>query len=98
MTNGGFIGALLYSFSTMIISGIGSLIMSIFLIIITLYLFFSETMVSLYRQKKSEKKIVNQKRQEANKTKVFETKPIEDSQKTNVQKEVKEDLPFEDPF
>ena len=107
--NGGLIGVFLFSFSAMITSGIGALIVAIILVIISTSVLATGTGVGLYKgllKKRSldlkkirsdEEKRVDYKRLEVTTREDFVEK--EESEEEIEKKESKkEDLPFEDPF
>lgn len=98
-TNGGLIGVFMYSFTAMIFSGIGALILSIALLVISASIMISGTTIGLYRdlikRKKLDLKAKEIKDDKETDIAQFETKediePPEEPKKTEI-------LPFDDPF
>lgn len=102
-TNGGLIGVFMYSFVAMIASGIGAIILSITMLIISASLLITGTAIGLYKDLAKRKKLdLRDKEIKENKDsniKQFESEI--DELKVEPRKEVKEkidSLPFDDPF
>lgn len=95
-TNGGFVGAFLYSFFAMIVSGIGSLIISIAMLIISISILITGTSIGLYKQILNKKKISLQ-RKEIKEDQDADIKNIAINKENNEKKE-SDPFPFDDPY
>lgn len=110
-TNGGLIGVFLYSFVSMVSSGVGAMVVSIGLLIISLSIIFTGSSIGLYKyivnkRKKDlkNKEIKNNKNDDIDQFKVPEdnNNKVYKEEKSNPEKLVEEKnidaLPFDDPF
>ena len=95
-TNGGFIGAFLYSFFAMIFSGIGAFIMSILMLIISISILITGTSIGFYKQIMNKKRITLQ-RKEIKEDKDSDIKNITIN-KENDEKKESDLFPFDDPY
>lgn len=95
-TNGGIVGAFLYSFFAMIFSGIGALIIAIIMLVVSISILLTGTSVGLYRQMINKKKITLERKE------VKEDKNADISEITKEvpidEKEEEELFPFDDPY
>ena len=92
-TNGGVIGAFMYSMFAMITSGIGAFIFSIILLILSISLLVSGSLIGLYKDLLKKKKMDTQKIEDdkENKTNISNI----DTTTENKEDEI---FPFDDPF
>ena len=92
-TNGGVIGAFMYSMFAMIASGIGAFIFSIILLILSISLLVSGSLIGLYKDLLKKKKMDTQKIEDdkENKTNISNI----DTTTENKEDEI---FPFDDPF
>lgn len=106
-TNGGLIGAFMYSFFAMILSGIGALIASIFMIFIAISYIITGSSVGFYKnirksKIKNVKEVVLNKNRVNNNLKLVKknTDKKENTQQIEIAKKEKnnEFLPLDDPF
>lgn len=102
-TNGGLIGVFLYSFVAMIASGIGAIIVSITMLIVSASLLITGTAVGLYKDLVKRKKLDLRDKEIKNdkdsNIKQFESEAdiSEEVEKEEVKEKI-ESLPFDDPF
>ncbi|NQZ66122.1 MAG: hypothetical protein HRT99_02810 [Mycoplasmatales bacterium] len=110
-TNGGVIGVFLYSFISMISSGIGALIISIIMVILSISFVITGSSIGLYKDIVSKKKLgIRDKRKKQKKDSDSNQFNLEEDKKNNfesgLQNIPKEDentknvdsFPFDDPF
>ena len=96
-TNGGIIGAFLYSFFAMIFSGIGAFIIAILMLVFSISILITGTSIGLYKQVINKKKITLQ-RKEIRADQETDIDQITINQNKNLKIDNEDTFPFDDPY